>query len=50
MYTKGDVRKQWTRKAYLEDVIGHDSAQLRAYFPVNHVDKIKASVMLIHGK
>jgi dipeptidyl aminopeptidase/acylaminoacyl peptidase len=35
--------------AYLKRVIGTDKQQLDSYSPVNHVDKIKANIMLIHG-
>lgn len=30
-------------------MLGNDKAQLKAYSPLYHADKIKAQVMLIHG-
>jgi dipeptidyl aminopeptidase/acylaminoacyl peptidase len=37
-------------EAYLNKVIGTNKQQLNEFSPVNHADKIKANVMLIHGE
>jgi len=37
-------------EAYLKRVLGTDQAKLNEFSPVNHADKIKAKVMLIHGE
>ncbi|WP_239059297.1 alpha/beta hydrolase family protein [Alteromonas hispanica] len=49
MFTESDIPNNWGGKAYLQRVLGNDKAQLKAYSPLYHVDKIKAKVMLIHG-
>lgn len=50
MYTDGDIPDLWGGEAYLERVIGRDKQQLKEFSPINHVDKINAAVMLIHGE
>jgi dipeptidyl aminopeptidase/acylaminoacyl peptidase len=49
MHEKGDIPKFWGGSGYLDKVIGRDKQQLQEFSPINHVDKIKAAVMLIHG-
>jgi dipeptidyl aminopeptidase/acylaminoacyl peptidase len=49
-YTESDVMDLMGGEAYLNKVIGTDKQQLNEYSPVNHADKIKANVMLIHGE
>lgn len=49
MFTESDIPSIWGGKSYLKRVLGDDEAQLRDYSPINHVNKIKANVMLIHG-
>ena len=49
MFTQSDIPNNWGGKAYLQKVLGNDKAQLKAYSPLYHADKIKANVMLIHG-
>ncbi|WP_318248936.1 alpha/beta hydrolase family protein [Paraglaciecola chathamensis] len=49
MFTESDIPNNWGGKAYLQRVLGNDKAQLKAYSPLYHADKIKAKVMLIHG-
>ncbi|MEQ3638286.1 MAG: prolyl oligopeptidase family serine peptidase [Alteromonas sp.] len=49
MFTESDIPNNWGGKAYLKRVLGSDKAQLKAYSPLYHADKIKANVMLIHG-
>ena len=50
MYTESDISDLWGGPAYLEDALGHDQQQLNDFSPINHVDKITAAVMLIHGE
>lgn len=50
MYTTGDIPKGWGGKSYLERAIGTDPAQLEAFSPTKHADKIKANTMLVHGE
>jgi pimeloyl-ACP methyl ester carboxylesterase len=49
-YTQSDTMKSMGGEAYLNKVIGTDKKQLNEFSPVNHADKIKANVMLIHGE
>ncbi|WP_293750804.1 prolyl oligopeptidase family serine peptidase [uncultured Paraglaciecola sp.] len=49
-YAYSDTMKAMGGEAYLNKVIGTNKQQLNEYSPVNHVDKIKANVMLIHGE
>ncbi|MGQ8367259.1 alpha/beta hydrolase family protein [Glaciecola sp. 1036] len=49
MYTESDIPNNWGGQAYLERVLGTDKQKLDEFSPINHVDKIKAKVMLIHG-
>jgi dipeptidyl aminopeptidase/acylaminoacyl peptidase len=50
LYTDSDIPEIWSGVGYLEKVLGRDKQELREFSPVNHADKIKADVMLIHGK
>ena len=49
MKTKGDIPLGFIGQNYLDKVLGSDEQDLRAQSPVNHADKIKANVLLIHG-
>lgn len=49
MYTESDIPNNWGGQAYLQRVLGDDQQQLMEFSPINHVDKIRAKVMLIHG-
>jgi dipeptidyl aminopeptidase/acylaminoacyl peptidase len=49
MYTHGDVSDRVVGKSYLHAALGDDQAVLAAHSPVNQLDKLKASVMLIVG-
>lgn len=49
MFSDGDIPRFWGGKEYLEKVLGKDEAVLNKYSPVNHADKLKAKIMLIHG-
>lgn len=49
-YTESDTMDSMGGEAYLNKVIGTDKKVLDEFSPVNHADKIKANVMLIHGE
>mgnify|MGYP000533645288 CR=1 FL=1 len=49
MKLKGDIPLGFLGGQYLDRVLGNDEADLTEQSPVTHADKIKASVMLIHG-
>ncbi|WJG09856.1 S9 family peptidase [Aliiglaciecola sp. LCG003] len=49
MYSESDTMQYIGGEAAIEKYIGRDTAQLNEFSPINHVDKIKAEVMLIHG-
>lgn len=44
-----DNRSFWSGYNIVDEQIGNDNKQLRAISPVNHADKIKIPVLLIHG-
>ncbi len=45
-----DNRAYWRRYNVVDEIIGNDNKNLRAISPVNHVEKITAPVLLIHGE
>jgi len=49
MYTDGDISDRISGKNYLRNTLGTDPAMLAARSPINQLDKLKASVMLIVG-
>ena len=49
-FSESDTTRLLGGQAYLERVLGTDPERLNEYSPVNHADKIKAKVMLIHGE
>lgn len=49
MLTTGDITEFLTGDAYLEKVLGTDHAQLAAFSPVNHVQKLSGPVLIAHG-
>ena len=49
MYRRGDIPQSTYGKNYLERVVGHDPAELTNRSPVDHVNSLKARVMLIVG-
>jgi dipeptidyl aminopeptidase/acylaminoacyl peptidase len=49
MYNRGDVPESTYGKKYLERVIGKDDTVLAQHSPINHLDRLKAKVMLIVG-
>ena len=46
---KGDVPDLRTGEGYLRQTLGSDMAELAKWSPVNHANKIKAPVFLVHG-
>jgi dipeptidyl aminopeptidase/acylaminoacyl peptidase len=50
MKSSGDVPLKSFGISYLEQVLGSDEAQLKAYSPVYQVQKLQAEVLLAHGK
>jgi dipeptidyl aminopeptidase/acylaminoacyl peptidase len=50
LFDKGDIQSRASGVRYLRETLGTDMDDLRNRSPVNNADKIKAAVMLIHGK
>jgi pimeloyl-ACP methyl ester carboxylesterase len=51
MWQKGDFwQNPKAAEQFLTDFLGKDEAELRAYSPAFHVDRIKAALFFIHGK
>jgi dipeptidyl aminopeptidase/acylaminoacyl peptidase len=50
MFEKGDIQERESGINYLKDALGTDTNELRARSPVYNADKIKAKVLLVHGK
>jgi dipeptidyl aminopeptidase/acylaminoacyl peptidase len=46
----GNIPQSRSGRAYLAKALGDDPADLRARSPVNHIQKIRAPVLLVHGK
>lgn len=49
LFSRGDVQQTYFGQAYLEEVLGTDTTQLAAFSPINHVDKLKAKLLIVHG-
>ena len=49
MYRKGDIPDRRAGVNYLKEAIGEDREELRARSPVHNAERIRASVMLVHG-
>ncbi|QNK00503.1 alpha/beta hydrolase family protein [Dyella telluris] len=49
MYTDGDISDRVVGMSYLRGTLGTDPAMLAAHSPINQLDKLKASVMLVVG-
>jgi dienelactone hydrolase len=47
---EGDVPQLGFGKAYLAEAVGNDASQLRMFSPIYNVDKIKAPLLIAHGK
>lgn len=50
MKSEGDIPLKSFGIAYLDQVLGNNKAQLDQYSPVNHVAKLKAALLIAHGK
>ncbi|MDQ7050839.1 MAG: S9 family peptidase [Enterobacterales bacterium] len=50
MYTDGDTHQSKGGIRFLEHILGTDKNELRANSPARHVDRIKASLFIAHGK
>lgn len=50
LYDEGDVKDNAWGDAYLDATLGTDKIQQRLQSPVNHIDKLKAPVLIIHGE
>lgn len=50
LYGEGDIKNLKWGDSYLDTTLGKDVAVQKAQSPVYHVDKLKAPVLLIHGK
>jgi dipeptidyl aminopeptidase/acylaminoacyl peptidase len=50
MFDKGDIQTLERGVNYLREAVGTDAEDMRERSPVSHADKMKAAVMLIHGK
>jgi len=50
MFERGDIQDLKSGMQYLNEVLGTDEADLKERSPVYNAGKIKAAVMLIHGK
>ena len=46
----GDIQRNRIGVSYLDAAVGTDTADLKQRSPVNHVDRIKADLFLVHGK
>jgi dipeptidyl aminopeptidase/acylaminoacyl peptidase len=49
-YTESDTAESYGGIPYLERVLGRNQEELDEFSPVNHADKIKANVFIIHGE
>ncbi|TDF36541.1 S9 family peptidase [Alteromonadaceae bacterium M269] len=50
MYTEGDIPDRLYGKAYLNSALGTNIEKLKAFSPVNNVAKLKAPLLIAHGK
>lgn len=50
LHDSGDIPKSYSGGAFLNEVLGNDTASLRAMSPTHNVHKLKASVLLLHGE
>ncbi|WP_259401967.1 S9 family peptidase [Pseudoalteromonas sp. SG41-1] len=49
MFKEGDVAERDSGQRYLQNVLGTDEAQLKAFSPSYNIDKLKAPVLIVHG-
>lgn len=50
MYTRGDIPERESGIVYLTHALGEDKEDLRARSPINHMDKLKADLFIVHGR
>ena len=50
LFKTGDVPESQYGTNFLKKVIGEDRAQIEAFSPARHVDKIKSAVFIVHGE
>ncbi|MGE0625122.1 MAG: alpha/beta hydrolase family protein [Pseudomonadales bacterium] len=50
LFRTGDISDVEAGVNFLESALGTDEAELKSRSPVYHADRIKAAVMLVHGK
>ncbi len=50
MKNSGDIPDAYFGKAYLQQVLGEDPAQLQQFSPVHQVTKLKAELLIMHGE
>jgi dipeptidyl aminopeptidase/acylaminoacyl peptidase len=49
MFDEGDVAGRESGQRYLKNVLGTDTAQLKAFSPSYNIEKLKAPVLIVHG-
>jgi dipeptidyl aminopeptidase/acylaminoacyl peptidase len=50
MFTTGDIPDMQGGIAILNTYLGQDPAKLREFSPVHHVDKLRTSLLIVHGE
>lgn len=50
LYNEGYIKNASWGDAYLDKTLGTDKAALKSQSPVHFVDKLKTSVLIIHGE
>ncbi|MCL1047454.1 S9 family peptidase [Shewanella electrodiphila] len=49
MFNEGDIKQTRSGTSYLKQVLGENPQQLKAMSPAFNTDKLKASLLLVHG-
>jgi dipeptidyl aminopeptidase/acylaminoacyl peptidase len=49
MLTEGDIPETESGKNYLDQALGNDLQDLRQRSPINHLEKLTAPLMIVHG-
>ncbi|MBF7073726.1 S9 family peptidase [Glaciecola sp. MH2013] len=50
MYDEGDIPRMLYGKNRLREYVGEDPEVLKAFSPINHIDKLQAPILIGHGK
>ncbi|CAM3655001.1 alpha/beta hydrolase family protein [Parendozoicomonas haliclonae] len=50
LYNEGDIKENKWGGAYLDTTLGNDESRQISQSPARHVDKLKAPVLIVHGK